>query len=435
MPEGIIESLDHEARGITRLDGKAIFVEGALPLEKVQYTSFRKKPSYEIARIGKIIKESSARVTPKCPHFGVCGGCSLQHFAPNAQVAAKQRILEDNLWHIGHLRAETLLAPIYGAPWHYRHRARLSVRFVAKKGGILVGFHEKKSSFVADMQSCAILPLHISNLLLPLRELIGAMDARETIPQIELALGDKENALVLRVLAPLSLSDEARLKAFADTHHITFYLQPKGPATVFRFYPPENEANKLFYALPDFEVIHDFSPTQFTQVNPEINKVMVRRAMALLAPQKGEKIADFFCGLGNFTLPIARLGAQVFGVEGNAQLIACAEQNAAKNGLQNLTSYSVSDLFKIDAEALSALGEFDKMLIDPPREGAIALVNAISETGCLKRIVYVSCNPATLARDAAILVAQKGFRLTGAGIINMFPNTSHVESIALFERD
>ncbi|WP_300451978.1 23S rRNA (uracil(1939)-C(5))-methyltransferase RlmD [Accumulibacter sp.] len=431
MPEGIIESLDHEARGVTRLDGKTVFVEGALPGETVEYASYRRKPSYEVARALHILKASPDRVSPRCPHFGVCGGCSMQHLDPLAQVAAKQRLLEDNLRHLGRLTAEQLYAPIYGQPWSYRYRARLSVRFVAKKGGVLVGFHERKSSYVADMQQCEILPFHLSAMLLPLRELVGRMTIRDRLPQIEVAVGERMTALVLRILDSLTTVDEVLLREFADRHGVVFYLQPAGPATAYRFYPLEGP--RLSYVLPDFAVEHFFSPTEFTQVNHPVNRVLVRRALRLLDPRPGEHIADMFCGLGNFTLPIARSGASVLGVEGSPELVRRAVENAATNGLQDRVEYRVANLFAATDDTLSDLGRFDKMLIDPPREGALELVKSLGSESPL-RIVYISCSPATLARDAAILVSQKGYRLRGAGVVNMFPNTSHVESIALFER-
>ena len=431
MPTGIIESLDHEARGITRLDGKTVFVEGALPGELVEYASYRRKPSYELARTLRIVDSSADRVTPRCPHFGVCGGCSMQHLDAAAQVAAKQRLLEDNLWHLGRIRADQLYAPIHGQAWGYRYRARLSVRFVLKKGGVLVGFHEKKSSYVADLRQCEILPPHLSALLLPLRDLIGGMSIRDRLPQIEVAVGERMTALVLRILEPLDSADECSLRAFADRYAVVFYLQPQGPATAYRFYPLIGP--RLSYGLPDFAVEHCFSPTEFTQVNHAINRVLVRRALGLLDPRPDERVADMFCGLGNFTLPIARCGARVIGVEGSPELVRRAAENAAANGLENRAEYRVANLFETTPETLAALGRFDKMLIDPPREGALELIKALGADGP-RRIVYVSCSPATLARDAALLVTQKGYRLRGAGVVNMFPNTSHVESIALFER-
>ena len=432
MPIGIIESLDHEARGITRLEGKTIFVEGALPGEKVEYTSFRRKPNYEVAQADRILKASPDRVAPKCPHYGSCGGCSMQHLDSTAQVAAKQRVLESNLWHLGRLRAEQLYAPIHGPAWGYRFRARFAARFVAKKGGMLIGFHERKSSYIADMTICPNLPPHVSKLLVPLRDLVAGLSISAAMPQVELAVGEHITALVLRNLEALTAADEARVKAFADRHDVVFYLQPQGPATAYRFYPLEGP--RLTYALPEYAIEHAFSPTEFTQVNHAVNRVLVRRAMALLDPRPGERIADMFCGLGNFTLPIARLGAQVVGVEGSRELVRRAGENAAANGLAEKVEYGVANLFEATPESLAALGRFDKMLIDPPREGALELVKAIDPEQAPRLIVYVSCNPSTLARDAAFLVSQKGYRLLGAGVVNMFPNTSHVESIALFER-
>ena len=438
MPSGIIESLDHDARGITRLDGKTIFVEGALPGEMVEFVSHRRKPSFEVASTTRILKASPQRVSPRCPHFGVCGGCSMQHLDSAAQVAAKQRVLESNLWHLGRLKPDELYAPIYGEPWGYRFRARLSAHYIEKKGtsaaNMLIGFHERKSSHVAEISECANLPPHVSALLLPLRELVGSLSIRRAVPQIEVAVGvaiETVTAIVLRILSPLTDADQAALRAFADCHHVVFYLQPGAPASAYRFYPFDGA--QLAYRLPDFAIEHAFSPTEFTQVNHAVNQVLVRRAVALLDPQAEERIADMFCGLGNFTLPIARSGAEVFGIEGSAALVQRAKENAAANGLAGRVNYAVSNLFKATPESLARLGAFDKMLIDPPREGAVELVNALG-SGAPQRIVYVSCNPATLARDAAILVRQKGYRLHGAGVINMFPNTSHVESIALFKK-
>ena len=426
-----IESLDHEGRGVTHVEGKTVFIEGALPGETVAYSTFKKKPSFDQATATAILKPGFMRVAPRCPHFGVCGGCSMQHMEAGAQVAAKQRILEDNLWHIGKVRADTILPAIHGPTWGYRHRARLSVRHVAKKGGMLVGFHEKRSSFIADMKSCAILPPRISALLVPLRELTGQLSIRERLPQIEVALGDNVDALVLRILDPLNAEDEALLKAFADRHGIQFFLQPKGPDSVYPFHPLD--APELNYALPEFDVVMPFSPTEFTQVNPAINRVLVRRALGLLEPRHGERIADLFCGLGNFTLPIARRGAEVVGVEGSEALVRRARENAARNGLSARTEFHVANLFEATEESLARLGKFDKMLIDPPRDGAVEVAKSLG-TDAPRRIVYVSCNPATLARDAAVLAHAQGYRLKAAGVINMFPHTAHVESIALFER-
>ena len=431
MPTGIIESLDHDARGITRVDGKTIFVEGALPGERVEFESFRKKPTYEVASVTRILRASPQRVSPRCPHFGVCGGCSMQHLDANAQVAAKQRVLETSLWHLGRIRPDALFAPIYGAAWGYRYRARFSVFYVEWTAALLVGFHERKSSHVADIRQCDNLPPHVSALIVPLREMIGALSIKRAVPQLEVAVGNALTALVLRILAPLTTADEALLRAFADRHQVVFYLQPKGPASAYRFYPIDGP--ELSYRLSDFAIEHIFSPTEFTQVSPGVNEVLVRRALALLGPLAGERIADMFCGIGNFTLPIARSGAKVVGIEGNAELVRRAKENADANGLGANAYYAVSNLFAATPASIAKLGHFDKMLIDPPREGAAELCNALGDDAP-QRIVYVSCSPATLARDAGILARKQGYRLRGAGVINMFPNTSHVESIALFEK-
>lgn len=431
MPIGTIESLDHEARGIARLEGKTVFVDSALPGEIVEYASFRRKPSYELAHLLAVLKPSTARVIPRCPHYGVCGGCAMQHMDPSAQVAAKQRVLEDSLWHIGRVRPETILPPIQGAPWGYRHRARLAVRKVAKKGGVLVGFHERRSSYITDMRGCDVLPPHVSALLVPLRELFATLSVAERLPQVEVAVGEKCTALVLRILEPLNARDEQLLRDFADRHGIVFYLQPKGPDTAYRFYPVPGP--RLSYSLPEFDLELDFRPTDFTQVNHAVNRLLVRRALRLLDPQPGERIADMFCGLGNFTLPIARSGAIVVGVEGSEALVQRGRESAVANGLAGNVEFGVANLFECTEESLAALGRFDKMLIDPPREGALEVAKALGEDAP-RRIVYVSCNPATLARDAAVLVSVKGYRFVAAGAVNMFPHTSHVESIAVFER-
>lgn len=432
MPLADIESLDHEGRGVAHVDGKAIFIEGALPGELVDYASYRRKPSYEKAQVVQVLRPSSQRVEPPCPHFGTCGGCSMQHLHPAGQTAAKQRVLEDALWHIARLRPEQILPPISGTGWGYRLRARLSVRHVASKGGTLVGFREKHSSYVAVMDSCAILPPHVSRLIPELKTLIEGMSQPDRMPQIEVAAGDSRTILLLRHLEPLTPEDLDRLRQFADQHQIIWYLQPGGLDTVVLFHPVDEPL--LSYVLPDFGLELMFHPTEFTQVNHGVNTMLVRRAMALLKPAVGERIADLFCGLGNFTLPIARLGARVFGVEGSAALVRRARQNAEHNRLASRCDFAVANLFEATEESFAAFGPFDKLLIDPPREGAIALVKALPAEGGPRRIVYVSCSPGTLARDAAVLVHERGYRLGGAGIANMFPHTSHLESIALFEK-
>ena len=432
MPLAHIESLDHEGRGVAHVDGKAVFIEGALPGEVVEYASYRRKPSYEKAHAQCVLRASSQRIEPACPHFGTCGGCSMQHLNLAGQTAAKQRVLEDALWHIARLKPEQLFPPIAGTGWGYRLRARLSVRHVASKGGAMVGFREKHSSYVAVMNSCAVLPPHVSALIPVLKTLIDGMSQPDRMPQIEVAVGGSRTVLLLRHLEALTPDDLDHLRDFADAHEIIWYLQAKGPETVTLFHPVE--AKLPSYDLPDFGLELLFHPTEFTQVNHGVNRMLVRRAMALLKPRAGERIADLFCGLGNFTLPIARLGARVLGVEGSAALVKRAQENAAHNGLAALCEFAVANLFEATEESFSALGAFDKLLIDPPREGAIALVKALPVEGGPRRIVYVSCSPATLARDAAVLVHEKGYRLCGAGIANMFPHTSHLESIVLFEK-
>jgi 23S rRNA (uracil1939-C5)-methyltransferase len=415
----------------------------------------RKKNNWEQGTVTLIHQESAQRVTPGCPHFGLhpgaCGGCKMQHLHVAAQVAVKQRVLEDNLWHLGKVRAEMVLRPIEGPAWGYRHRARLSVRYVRKKGTVLVGFHERKSSYVADMKVCPVLPPEVSALLMPLRELIGSLDAKETCPQIELACGDQVIALVLRHLEPLSAADLQRLAQFAQQHvAVQWWLQAKGPDTAVLMAPG---GFPLQYTLPDFGLTMPFKPTDFTQVNPYINGVLVSRALRLLGVQKHERVIDWFCGLGNFTLPLATQAREVLGVEGSDALIARSRQNYMDNQALCATKFVARDLFEMTPALLAEDGVADKWLIDPPREGAFSLVKALVELHqaqagsgdgvaalaasgwtAPKRIVYVSCNPATLARDAGLLVHQAGYRCSAAGVVNMFPHTAHVESLAVFDR-
>ena len=426
-----IESLDQEGRGVTHVDGKAVFVQGALTGERVEFEPYRRRPSYELARATAVLSESSSRTTPRCDAFGVCGGCSMQHLEPRAQVAAKQRVLEDNFAHIGKVSPETMLAPIHGPSWGYRYRARFSSRYVRKRGTTLVGFRERSHSFVADMQTCDVVPPRISRLLMPLRDLINGLSIRERLPQIELAIGEDRDAMAFRNLEPFTEADEDRLREFADQHGVHVYLQPGGPDTVHLLHPAGDEL--LTYTLPEFDVSYRFRLPDFTQVNHYINRVLVRRALSLLDPQPGERIGDMFCGVGNFSLPIARRGASVTGVEGSSGLVERAGENAQLNGLEHACSFQAGDLFKIDAETWQGLGRFDKLLIDPPRDGAIDLVTLLGDESPA-RVVYVSCNPATLARDAGVMVHANGYALRSAGVVNMFPHTSHVESIAVFEK-
>ena len=458
-----IESLDIEAQGIAhRPDGKVVFVEGALPFEVVSASVHRKKNNWEAGVVTAIHRESSQRVRPGCPHFGLhagaCGGCKMQHLHPAAQVAVKQRVLEDNLWHLGKVKAQTVLRPIEGPAWGYRYRARLSVRHVRKKGTVLVGFHERKSRYVADMEVCPVLPPHVSAMLMPLRALIGAMDAIETCPQIELACGDEVTALVLRHLEPLSAADLDRLRAFAQAHPgVQWWLQPKGPDSVHLL--DAQGAQPLAYGLPDFGITMPFRPTDFTQVNPHINRVLVSHALRLLEVQPHERVIDWFCGLGNFTLPLATQAREVLGIEGSEALVARSRTNLQHNQALRAahqalapTGFVARNLFEMTPELLVADGVADKWLVDPPREGAFALAKTLADLhqqrvdpaahpvtagsdgwAPPRRIVYVSCNPATLARDAGLLVHQAGYRCMAAGVVNMFPHTAHVESIAVFD--
>lgn len=426
-----IDALDHEGHGICRVEGKVTFVDGALPGETAEISVFRKHPKYDSANAIRILKPSSQRAAPKCAHYGRCGGCVLQHLEVSAQVAAKQRILEENLQRIGKVRPEVMLPALHGPAWGYRHRARFSVKRVDKKGGALVGFHEKKSWFIADMQKCEVLPPQVASLFMPMRELVAKLSNSDRIPQIELAMGETSTVLVFRLLTPWNDEDGEIVRAFADAHEVEIWIQPKGPDTAVPFYPENGEL--LQYSLPEFGVVHPFRPTEFTQVNPHINRALVHRAMTLLDPQPHERIADFFCGLGNFTLPIARSGARVVGLEGSKALVSRAQENARLNGLPNV-EYAVDNLFEMTPEKYAALGRFDKLLIDPPRDGAMELVKSLPADNPPRRIVYVSCNPATLARDAEVLCHVKGYGLKAAGVANMFPHTAHVESIALFER-
>lgn len=428
----VVESLDQEGRGIAHADGKVIFIEGALTGELVTYSSYRRKPGYELAHVGQILKQSFMRVQPRCAHFEICGGCSMQHLEPHAQVAVKQRVLEDNLERIGRVAPGVILPPIYGQTWGYRQRARLSVRHVLRKGRSLVGFREKNGKYVADMQHCEILEPGIARLLPLLGQLNERLGIRDAVPQIEVAVGEHVDVLVLRILKALSPADELLIRQFADTHEVQFWLQTGGPETAAPFYPVD--APELTYSLPEFDITMPFAPTEFTQVNSNMNRLMVSRAMRLLVPSPFERIADFFCGIGNFTLPIARSGAHVVGIEGSAALVRRAVRNAACNALADNTRFTSMNLFEINEEALARMGRFDKWLIDPPRDGAAELVKSITDGIAPQRIVYVSCNPSTLARDSAMLVHVKGYVLKAAGVMNMFPHTSHVESIAVFER-
>jgi 23S rRNA (uracil1939-C5)-methyltransferase len=422
-----VYALDAGGHGIARnAEGKVVFVEGALGGETVDAQVLRSKPKFDTARTVAVLKASFGRRTPPCPWYEICGGCAIQHADARTQVAAKQRWLEDCFERIGKVRPETMLTPIYGEDWGYRRRARLSVRYVEKKGGAMVGFRERRSTFVADMQSCLVLPAHVSALIPKLRALIDGLSIRERVPQIEVAVGDEAVVLVFRHLQPFSDADLERLRGFAEASGVQVWLQPRGPDTAALFHPLP--APELFYTLPEFGLRIAFQPTDFTQVNHAVNRLLVSRAVRLLDPQPGERIGDLFCGLGNFSLPLAARGAQVIGLEGAKAMVERARANALANGLT--AQFEAADLFEPN---LAPWGPFDKLLVDPPREGAMEVMKALPDAWP-RRLLYVSCDAATLARDAGLLVNTKGFRLAAAGVVNMFPHTAHVESIALFER-
>ncbi|SNX29507.1 23S rRNA m(5)U-1939 methyltransferase [Polynucleobacter meluiroseus] len=457
----LVESLDLEAQGIARLtptehelelgqSGKVIFIQGALPTEMVTYTVTRERARFNKAKVRQVIRPAVFRSQPKCKAFGVCGGCTMQHLDVRAQIAMKQRVLEDDLKHIAKVAPEEMLRPMGGPAWEYRHRARLSVvNRSIKKGTVLVGFHEAKSGYVADMTACEIMPKHVSHLLPAMRKLVMGMSIVDFIPQIELAVGEAEDpqsddplkikpvtALVLRHLKPFNPEDEALLREFAEQHHVWIWLQPKGIETVAPFHPL---TGKLCYRLPEFEIEMPFKPADFTQVNHLMNRSLVSRALRLLEMKPSDRVLDLFCGIGNFTLPLARRSNSVLGIEGLASLTSRAQANAEHNGLTQKVHFMQSDLFKVSSETIASWGKADRWLMDPPREGAMEICKALAELHQSKsdllpqRIVYVSCNPKTLARDADILCHQAGYTLKSAGIVNMFPHTSHVESMAVFE--
>jgi len=428
-----IDSLDAAGKGVGRnAEGKVLFVEGALAGERVEAVVFRSKPAFDVLQTLAVHKAAFGRRAPRCPYFGICGGCATQHADAQTQMAAKQRGLEEAFARIGKLRPLSLLPILYGPEWGYRHRARMTARWVAKKGGALVGFHERRSHYAVDMDSCEVLPSAVSVLIRPLRDLIDGLSIRERLPQIEVAVGDRVTALVFRNLEPLSSQDEDALRTFAERHGVWAWLQPGGPETAHPFHPAAGP--ELDYTLPEFGVRVAFRPTDFTQVNHAMNRALVHRALKLLAPAPGERIGDLFCGLGNFSLPIARSGATVVGLESSASLVARARENAAANGLgEDRVTFLEADLYGDVAASLAQAAPFDKLLVDPPRAGAMEVMKALSAPlPC--RIVYVSCDPATLARDAGFLVNVLGYRLEAAGVVNMFPHTAHVESIALFDR-
>ena len=427
--EVTIEDLSHDGRGVATHEEKKVFVHGALPGERIVARLTGRRRHFDEGECVDILEPSPDRVTPPCPHFGQCGGCSLQHFNPVRQIQAKQQTLEQNLARIGKVEPEGYWPPLTGPQWDYRRRARLSVRYVHKKERVLVGFRERYGAFVADMQECRVLDPRIAEHLDGLSGMIYSMDARRSIPQIEVACGDEACALVFRHLEPLSDGDLEKLREFARRTGIAVLLQPKGPSTIHALEP---KTVALSFALPDFGVELAFGPADFVQVNAAMNRKMVARAVDLLDPGPEDRVLDLFCGLGNFTLPIATRAGQVTGVEGDAELVRKGTENAHRNGLDNV-SFFAADLTEEPAGAPWLRGGYDKVLVDPPRSGAEFILPHIAASGA-RRIVYVSCHPASLARDAGILVREYGYVLKGAGVMDMFPHTGHVESIAVFER-
>jgi 23S rRNA (uracil1939-C5)-methyltransferase len=430
-----IVDLDHDGRGVARVDGKVVFVPGALPGERVVLGRRRKRSGHDVAELAGIVKAAPERVDPRCAHFGVCGGCALQHLDPQAQLVAKSRELLVQFERIGKVRPETVLAPLEGPVWEYRRRARLGVKYVAKKGRVLVGFRERESPYVTDVRRCHVLAPPVGALIEPLAELIGGLDVRERLPQIEVAIGEAadgserpEALLVLRVLEAPTDADRARLRAFARERSVEFWLQPGGYETAAPLDPP---GTQLRYGLPDFDVDLEFGPADFVQVNAGLNRRMVARAIELLAPAATDAVLDLYCGLGNFTLPLARRAARVLGVEGEASLVERARANARRQGLGNAT-FAVADLSKDLRGEPWARERWDRVLLDPPRVGAREVLPAVAASRA-GRVVYISCHPGSLARDAGLLVQEHGYRLVAAGVMDMFPHTAHVESIAVFE--
>jgi len=427
--EASIEDLSHDGRGVATHGEKTVFVHGALPGERVLMRLTDRKRRFDEGETLEVLEPSPDRVQPRCPHFGQCGGCSLQHLSPAKQIESKQNTLVQNLARIGKVTPAAVWEPLTGPQWHYRRKARLSVRYVHKKERVLVGFRERYGRFVADMQECHVLDQRIASRLAELSQLIHSMEARRTIPQLEVSCGDDLCALVVRHMEPLSDPDLQKLRDFARNTKIAMLLQPAGPASIHCLEPSEV---RLQFGLPDYGIQLDFGPSDFIQVNAELNRAMIGRALELLQPCRDDRVLDLFCGLGNFTLPIATMAGSVVGIEGDAELVRKAAGNAERNGMDN-TEFHKADLSEDPGSAPWLKHRYDKVLVDPPRSGAEFILPHIAASGA-GRVVYVSCHPASLARDAGILVHQFGFQLSGAGVMDMFPQTGHVESIALFER-
>ncbi len=428
--EAVVGSLSHEGRGIANCDGKVTFIEGALPGERVTFQLTNSRKSFDEGKLIEVLEASDDRVEAKCVHYGVCGGCSMQHLSSENQIKHKQSVLLEQFKHIGGVQPEEVLPPLISPIWGYRRKARIGVKHVPNKGGVLVGFREKGSPYLAELTRCDILDPSVGLHLMELRELIVNLSIKERIPQIEVAIGDAVKGLVFRHLVPFSEEDLERLKNFGAEHQFVIYLQPKGPDTIHQVYPDTPAI--LSYQAGEGEPVLQFSPSDFTQVNASINKDMVARVLDFLQLSKTDRVLDLFCGLGNFSLPMAKRASYILGVEGEAGLVKRARDNADRNGLNNI-EFVCADLTQDDQLKTIAAGKFNKILLDPARSGAQEIIEKMIFKG-VEQVVYVSCNPATLARDAGILVNDKGYKVIKAGIMDMFPHTAHVESIAVFER-
>ncbi len=427
--EATIESLSQEGRGVAHLDGKAVFIDGALAGERVMFKYSSKQRRYDEGYAVEILEASSLRVTPRCEHFELCGGCSLQHMDPDAQIEAKQVSMLEGLKHIGNVQPAEVLPPLRGALWGYRRKARLGCKDVPAKGRVLVGFREKRGSFLADIHRCEVLHEKVGMHLDEISELLGQLSIKNRIPQLEVAVHDNATAMVVRHLEPLEDSDKEKLVAFAEEHDLQMYQQPKGPSTVA---PLRVTVDSLYYEHPDYDVRVKVGPLDFFQVNTDINRQMVKRAIEHLDLDFSHRVLDLYCGLGNFTLPIARHVKEVVGVEGDKVMVERARENAVANGLEN-TRYYVCNLMEEVTDEPWMKEQWDRVLLDPPRSGAQEVIRALGPMA-VPKIVYVSCHPGTLARDAGILVNEFGYQLTHAGVMDMFPHTAHVESFAVFEK-
>lgn len=426
-----IESLSHEGRGVGRIDGKTVFVDGALPGESVEMIYTNQRGKFDEGRVHQVLTASKDRVEPPCPHYLVCGGCSMQHMDSGAQITHKQSILKEQLEHFAKTQPEEWLPPLQADLLGYRRKARLGVRYVIKKEKTLIGFREKYSNFLTDIESCPVLIKRTSDLIMPMRHLIDSMDCRLFIPQIEVASGDNQIALIIRHLKPMSENDRVKWLKFAEEYQVILYLQPKGPDTIHRLWPFDDQAAQLSYRLDDFNVELNQEPLDFAQVNASINQKMVPYAIQLLDIQSDDQVLDLFCGIGNFTIPLATKAKLVVGVEGVQTMVDRATQNAKLNNCDNVEFYQADLTADLSDKAWNKRS-YNKILIDPARSGALEVISNIVKFNADK-IVYVSCNPATLARDTGELI-KSGYKLIKAGVMDMFPHTTHVESIALFEK-